>query len=302
MAFAAGGKLASAVTNAGGLGLIGGGYGDADWLRQEFLAASNTRIGCGFITWSLAKNPALLTQVLDQKPDNIFLSFGDPTPFVSEIKSAGARLICQVQSLEQAKHAMGVGADVIIAQGAEAGGHGLSRATMTLVPEVADYITKAAPKVLLCAAGGIVDGRGMAAALMLGADGVLVGSRFWASAEALVHPNMISAAVAATGDMTIRSSVMDIARGRDWPKGYTARVLENDFTKKWHGKEQILEQSPHAHESWAMAWTAGDPSGSNAFVGEGVGLIHDSLPAAQILTDMVSQAEATIQSIQSNFA
>lgn len=295
MAFAAGGALAAAVTNSGGLGLIGGGYGDADWLKSEFQAAGNTRVGCGFITWSLANDPSLLTQVLDHKPDNIFLSFGDPEPFVSEIKDAGARLICQVQTLKHAKHAIDAGADIIVAQGAEAGGHGLSRSTMTLVPEVANYIAKTAPDVLLCAAGGIIDGRGLAAALMLGADGALVGSRFWASAEALVHPNMIDAAVNATGDMTIRSSVMDIARQRNWPEGYTARVLQNAFTERWHGDETSLRANKAAHQDWADAWAAGEPTVANTFVGEGVGLIHNAPPAAQIITDMIAQATECLQ-------
>jgi nitronate monooxygenase len=110
----------------------------------------------------------------------------------------------------------------LVAQGTEAGGHGETRATMTLVPEVADLIASRAPNVLLCAAGGIGDGRGLAAALMLGADGVLIGSRLWASDEAIVHDSMHNYAINATGDETIRSSVMDIARNLNWPERYTA--------------------------------------------------------------------------------
>lgn len=108
------------------------------------------------------------------------LSFGSPVPFAPRIKAAGATLICQVQNMEHARAAVDVGADVIVAQGAEAGGHGLVRATFTLVPEIADYLAKAAPATVLVAAGGVADGRGLAAALMLGADGALIGSRFWA--------------------------------------------------------------------------------------------------------------------------
>jgi len=100
------------------------------------------------------------------------------------------------------------------------------------VPEISDYIARHSPDTLLCAAGGIGDGRGLVAALMLGADGVLVGSRFWASQEALVHPNMLQAAIDANGDETIRSTIVDIVRGLDWPERYNARVLKNDFTEK----------------------------------------------------------------------
>src|SRR5215475_8762221 len=151
----ASGKLASAVSAAGGLGLIGGGYGDADWLRCEFDAAGNTRVGCGFITWSLAKQPELLTLALHRRPAAVMLSFGDVAPFAALIRESGSKLICQVQSLAQAKEAAACGADVIVAQGTEAGGHGASRGTITLVPEIVDAL----PNIPVVAAGGIADGR-----------------------------------------------------------------------------------------------------------------------------------------------
>jgi len=295
MAFAAGGALASAVTQAGGLGFIGGGYGDAAWLKQEFKAAGNTHIGCGFITWSLAKQPELLTQALEKSPKAIFLSFGNPAPFVAEIKAAGVLLICQVQTLKDAKHAIASGADIIVAQGAEAGGHGEKRATFTLVPEVADYIANAAPEVLLVAAGGIADGRGLAAGLMLGADGVLVGSRFWAAKEALVHPAVLKAAIGASGDDTLRTSVIDIVRGRDWEERYDCRVLDNRFTAEWHGNEAGLKNDKAAHEKWQQAALDGNPAIANGIVGEAVGLIHDIVPAKDIVRQMVEQAKTSLK-------
>jgi nitronate monooxygenase len=292
MAFAAGGQLAGAVSSAGGLGLIGGGYGDADWLDQQFDAAGNNSVGCGFITWSLAKKPDLLTRTLERQPRAIFLSFADPEPFAEEIHAAGVPLIVQVQTLKDAKRAIHCGAEVIVAQGAEAGGHGESRGTMTLVPEVADLISRTAPKTILCAAGGIGDGRGLAASLMLGADGVLVGSRFWASAEANVAPKMHQAAVQATGDHTIRTSVMDIARKLDWPQRYNCRVLKNGFTDTWDGNLDALEAAGDTvADAWRDAWALGDPDGSNTFVGEVTGLINGVKPAAEILRDMNAQAE-----------
>jgi nitronate monooxygenase len=186
MGFVSGGNLAAKVTAAGGLGMIGGGYGDAAWLEREFAAAGNTRVGCGFITWSLAKQPHLLEQTLAHAPAAVMLSFGPPEPFAAAVKAAGACLICQVQTMAHARAAVASGADIIVAQGSEAGGHGQSRTTFTLVPEIADYLAKAAPETILVAAGGVADGRGLAAALMLGAEGVLVGSRFMMSEEALV--------------------------------------------------------------------------------------------------------------------
>jgi nitronate monooxygenase len=295
MAFASGGALAAAVTQAGGLGFIGGGYGDKDWLEQELNAAGNAVVGCGFITWSLAEQPQLLTQVLDRKPKAIFLSFGNPAPFFDEIKQAGSLLICQVQTLRDAKNAIDLGADIIVAQGSEAGGHGEKRATITLVPEVADYIARIAPDVLLAAAGGIADGRGLAASLMLGADGVVVGSRFWAANEALVHPDMWQAAIDAGGDDTVRSTIVDIVRNRNWPDRYTINLVENDFSQKWHGREAELKTDTAAQQSWQDALGAGNAAIANIFVGEATGLIHDVMPAQEIMRLMVADARKCLK-------
>ena len=295
MAFAAGGKLAAAVSNAGGLGLIGGGYGDEEWLGGQFRAAGNAAIGCGFITWSLQRQLDLLERALEHHPKALFLSFGDPAPFAHKIKTTGAMLILQVQSRRDAERAIDVGADIIVAQGAEAGGHGEKRATMTIVPEVADLIAQRAPATLLCAAGGIADGRGLAASLMLGADGVVVGSRFWASTEALVHPNMHAAAVAATGDDTVRQSITDIARGYDWPERYNIRVVRNAYIDDWAGREAEMRAAGGAERArYASAAAAGDTAIAAAIAGEATGLIQAIEPAAVILDRMIAEAEALL--------
>ncbi len=295
MAFAAGGRLAAAVSAAGGLGLIGGGYGDADWLESEFKAAGNQPVGCGFITWSLAKQPHLLDLALARSPRAIFLSFGDPEPFAHRVKAAGVALICQVQTRRDAKRALDCVADIVVAQGSEAGGHGDKRSTFTLVPEIADLIASNSPDTLLLAAGGVGDGRGLAAALILGADGALVGSRLWASQEANVSPRMHEAALAATGDDTIRSQVMDLARKLNWPSRYTARVLRNAFIERWHGREaELAAVADEEAAKYRKAWAEGDPEGSNTFIGEVAGLIHEVEPAANIIQRMVNEAEARL--------
>src|SRR5277367_3322959 len=203
MDLVAGGKLAAVVSQAGGLGLLGGGYGDGGWIEQEWVKAGNVRIGCGFITWSLAKRPRVLDGVLAHQPAAVMLSFGDPRPFASEIHAAGARLICQVQNVAQAREAVEAEADVIVAQGTEAGGHGMSEPLFTLLPQVVDTC----PDTPVVAAGGIADGRGFAAAMMLGAEGVLMGTRFYASEEADGHPEAKRRIVEAGSGETVRSIV-----------------------------------------------------------------------------------------------
>jgi nitronate monooxygenase len=283
-------RLARAVTQAGGLGLLGGGYGDPAWLKREFDRAKGTRVGCGLITWSLANRPELLDLVLSRQPAAVFLSFGDPTPFVEQIHAAGVPLLCQVCDLNQARQAIDAGADVLVTQGGEAGGHGTgTRSTFTLVPEVADLVAERAPDTLVLAAGGVADGRGLAAVLALGADGAVVGTRLWASQEAPVNAEAHRRALAASSDDTVRSSVFDIVRGPEWNPPYDGRLLRNDFIKRWHGHEDEL-RAKLAEDTFRAEIVAQNLDGANSFVGEDVGLIHEVLPVATILQRMVREA------------
>ena len=295
MAFAGGGALAAAVTRAGGLGLIGGGYGDPGWLEQQFAAAAGERVGVGFITWSLRKSPSLLTDVLTHRPAAVMLSFGDPRPYVDEIRAAGATLVCQCQDMAHVMDAVDASADVVVAQGAEAGGHGASRGALSFVPEAADHLAHHAPATLLLAAGGIADGRGLAAALMLGADGVLVGTRLWASREALVKEGHHRAILETDGDGTLRTRVADIARQIPWPRGFTARIRRNAFTDRWHGREDALESAVATEgPRYRQAFEAGDPEHTGVWFGEAAGLIHAIEPAAVIVERMAAEAAACI--------
>jgi nitronate monooxygenase len=186
------GALAAAVSNGGGLGLIGGARADPGWVVREMeIAAGKTGKpwGVGFQTWAVS--PATVEQALAHRPTAIMLSFGDPGPLARLIRAAGVALIIQVTDLEEARQAIDAGADVIVAQGTEAGGHGGRRSTLPFVPVVADL---AAPTPVL-AAGGIADGRGVAAALVLGAAGVLLGTRFLATPEALGPPSAAKAVI-----------------------------------------------------------------------------------------------------------
>ncbi len=289
----AGGRLAAAVSQAGGLGLLGGGYGDGDWIDREWERAGNSRIGCGFITWSLAAHPQVLDRALAHRPAAIMLSFGDPRPFAAAIRSAGARLICQVQCVSQAREAMEAAADVIVAQGTEAGGHGLSEPLFALLPQVVD----ACPGTPVVAAGGIADGRGLAAALMLGAEGALMGTRFYASQEAEGHPEAKRRILEAEGGQTVRSTVFDLSRRIRWPAPYTGRVLRNRHAEIWLGRENELETRMElVGREYAAARERGDFDVAAVIAGESCALIHDIAPAGEIVERIIAEAERLVGS------
>ncbi|HEY3908859.1 MAG TPA: nitronate monooxygenase [Stellaceae bacterium] len=295
MGYVSGGALAAAVSAAGGLGLVGGGYAETDWLERELAAAGNQRVGCGFITWALAQRPDALDLALGHAPAAVMLSFGDAAPFIAPIKQAGATLICQVQSLRQAREALDQWADIIVAQGTEAGGHGAMRSTLPLVPAVVDLVAASGRDVPVVAAGGVADGRGLAAALMLGADGVLMGSRFYAAAESLAPAAGKARVAAASGDDTLRTRVFDIVRGRDWPMEYNGRALKNPFSETWHGNEAALAAAAaHENPRYAAAAAKGDVDTGVIFIGEGLDLIHAVEPAGVILERVVGEAEAAL--------
>jgi len=157
MAGVAGAKMAGAVSKAGAFGLLGGGYGEQEWLEHELSQVDCSSIGVGFITWRLAQQPELLELTLDHAPKAIFLSFVGIEEFAPEIKRRNCLLIAQVQSLNDAKAAVSAGAGIVVAQGTEAGGHGATRATFPLVPAIVDALGS----VPVVAAGGIADGRGV---------------------------------------------------------------------------------------------------------------------------------------------
>ncbi|WP_329241883.1 nitronate monooxygenase [Streptomyces sp. NBC_01478] len=228
MGGSAGGALTAAVSRGGGLGLLGSGNGERSWLARELaVVAENTTKpwGIGFLTWQIDVDA--VEHALEHRPAAVMLSFGDPSPFAERIRRAGTPLIIQVTDLEEARRAVDLGADVIVAQGSESGGHGArhGRSTLPFVPVVVDL---AAPVPVL-AAGGIADGRGLAAALALGAAGALIGTRFQATTEALITPSTAAAIVEGHGGDTERNSILDIARGSRWPSKYTARTLGHPF-------------------------------------------------------------------------
>jgi nitronate monooxygenase len=291
MAIIAGSRLVAAVGEAGGFGILGGGYGDKDWLELETtkLQQCSAPFGIGFITWSMARQSELLDIALEANPRAIMLSFGDPTPFAPRIKAAGSLLICQVQTEDMAKQALDAGADILIAQGTEAGGHGASRTTLDLVPAIVDL---AAGRVPVVAAGGIADGRGLAAMMVMGASGVLLGTRFYASVECDGAVEAKKRICAATTSDTVRGMIFDISRKIWWPAPFTARTLINDHARRWMGREtELIHNLEAVAAEYATARDAGNYDVAAVFAGQAVGLIHDIPPAAEIVERIVSEAD-----------
>lgn len=289
-----GGRLAAAVSNAGGLGMVGGGYGDIKWLKRELnivTAETDRSWGVGFITWCLSHEA--LETALRYEPSAIMLSFGNPQPWAKRIKKAGIQLICQVQDLKSARLAKEAGADILVAQGTEAGGHGGTRSTLPLVPAIIDAIEN----IPVIAAGGVADGRALAASLMLGASGVLMGTRFYATHESLAHPSVKKRLISGEGDATIRTQVFDIVRGYDWPVPYTGRALTNDFLESWHGRENELLGSIDAEaKTFKKALMAADTDIMMVWSGECIDLIRELGDAADIVSSIGKQAEDLLNS------
>jgi nitronate monooxygenase len=292
MGSAAGGKLAAAVSHAGGLGMLGSGYASEAAIRQELTQAGNARVGVGFILWALDRNKSALDVALEAKPAAVMLSFGDPSPYTDRIRTAGCRIICQVQTLEQARQAASLGADVIIAQGRDAGGHsGMTRGTIGLVPAVVDAVGS----IPVVAAGGIADGRGLAAALSLGAAGVSMGTRFTATRESLWDQAMKEKAVTSGGDQTAQTRVFDIVRGAAWPAIYPGRALRNQFFEQWHGKEDALQTQQKEAEARYLSGGSNDFDQRVVWAGESVDLVRDIPSARDVIERIVDEAASVLR-------
>ncbi|MGH9170206.1 MAG: NAD(P)H-dependent flavin oxidoreductase [Acidimicrobiales bacterium] len=291
MGGSAGGALAAAVSNGGGLGLVGGGRGDLGWVERE-LAIVRERTdkpwGIGFLSWSASVEAVELA--LEHGPDAVLISFGDPRPLGGPVIDAGVPLIVQVSDVGEAEQAVALGASVIVAQGSEAGGHSGKRSTLPFVPIVVDM---AGPTPVL-AAGGIADGRGIAAALALGAAGALVGTRFQVTPEALVAPSIPQAIMAGKGEGTERSRITDIARGAPWPERYPGRTLSNAFIDEWRGREEELARDERAKARFREGAIANDVSIAPVWASEAIDLIADLVPASELVGRLAAAAETAL--------
>ena len=291
MAGTATGELAAAVSEAGGFGMIGGtNPGGAGWLREQIRIArslTSRPFGVGFIS-SFPETEELARVALDAGVAAINHSFADPTPFVGPAHEAGAKLFVQVQTLKQAIRAAWVGADVVIAQGGEAGGHAGAIGTFALLPAVVDAV---AP-VPVVAAGGIADGRGLAAALLLGAQGAWMGTRFVTSHEWGGPSWEREAVLAATSDDTVQTRLYDLIGERPFPAENPDRVLRNAFIDRWNGRESEIPAHRQAlHAEVAAGNDRADLAVAGVSAGVSAGLIASVQAAGEIVRAIAQEAE-----------
>ena len=283
--------LAAAVSQAGGFGMLGGtSAGGADWLREQIHAVrtmTDRPFGVGFIS-SFPGVDDLVQVALDERVAAINHSFADPTPYVEPAHARGVRIFAQVQTVAQATRAAQAGVDVVIAQGTEAGGHTGQAGSLALLPAVVDAVGD----IPVVAAGGIGDGRGFAAVLLLGATGCWLGTRFVASKEWAGGEREQQAVLAASADDTVRTNVYDQVRGATFPEGIADRVLRNPFNSTWDGRpDEIAARRSDLRRELEAAGERNDPEVVDVSAGVAVGLITTAEPAGDIVRTIVADAE-----------
>jgi NAD(P)H-dependent flavin oxidoreductase YrpB (nitropropane dioxygenase family) len=230
-----------------------------------------------------------------QKPPAIAIAWPRPDqdlkPYIARAHDAGCKVTLMAHGVAEAVRGAEAGADVIIAQGTEGGGHVGWMASLALTPMVVDAV---APIPVLTA-GGVADGRGLAAALSLGADGVLLGTRFLATDEAPLHPNFKQAIVDSDGHDTMLTEIPDIASGTVWP-GAMSRAARNAFVERWAGREwQLRQHQADLYKGVVAARQSGDVNEATLSWGQDAGLIHDIVPAGEVVTRIVAEAEAILR-------
>ena len=294
MAGAATAELAAAVSEAGGFGFIGAGGNSPDWLRDQIRAVrqrTNRPFGVGFIS-SFPGLGEVVQVALDERVSAVCHSFADPSPYVFAAHEAGVKVLAQVQKVAHAKKVALSGVDAIAAQGTEAGGHTGYSGTLPFVPAVIDAVGD----IPVIAAGGIADGRGLAAVLMLGAEGAIIGSRFVASLESAPKDWEKQRVVQAGTDDTVLTKVYDLTMGSAFPTDIGDRVIRNKYTAEWHGQDmEVLDASDELRTRVIAAVQAEDASLAPVRAGNAVGLFSTIEPAGDILRRIVEEAEAILR-------
>jgi enoyl-[acyl-carrier protein] reductase II len=290
MAWTATAELAAAVSNAGGLGIIGAGHMPTDILREEIhRAKSLTSKPFGVNLMLLTPHiDEIVEMVIEERIAVVTTGAGNPGKYMAGLKGAGIKVLPIAPSVALAKRMESIGADAIIGEGMEAGGHIGELTTMVLIPQLVDAVS-----IPVVAAGGIADGRGVAAAFALGAEGVQVGTRFMCAEECTIHPDVKAMVVGAKDRDTV-------VTGRS--TGHPVRVIKNKFAR------QIMEldrdNKPEEIETLgagklALAMREGDVAMGSVMAGQAAAMVCDILPASEIVTEMMREAETAMRRLGS---
>jgi NAD(P)H-dependent flavin oxidoreductase YrpB (nitropropane dioxygenase family) len=287
--------LVAAVSNAGGLGTLGLSGRPRETLPDlidQIRSRTSAPFGVNFLLF--LADDAAIDAALARRPPVVAYAWAwsnqDLKPYIQRAHDVGAKVTYMVSGVPEAVRAAEAGADVIIAQGSEGGGHVGLMATLTLVPMVVSAVSP----VPVLAAGGIADGRGLAAALALGADGALLGTRFLATDESPLPPSFKQAIVASDGHDTTLTEIPDLLSGTVWP-GAFARTWRNAFLAEWSGREAELRRRRHeVVKSVAEAQAVGDAQHAPLLFGQDAGLITSILPAGEVVRRLVDEAREVI--------
>jgi nitronate monooxygenase len=297
MAGAAGGRLAGAVSAAGALGMIGVGPAtEPAWIREQHAvaqeAAGERPFGIGVMAWVLDSRPGQLDALLDTRPAFASVSFGDVRPYVKPLQEAGVIVFSQVGTVEESLAAEQAGVDVVVARGAEGGGHGRDAvATLPLLQQVLDRV-----RVPVLAAGGISGPRGVAAVVAAGAVGAWVGTGFLACPESMTKVVGRERLLAAGATSTVYGRVFDVGQRTAWPEQFGGRALRNAYFDRWVGREAELAADDAAHEAVVAARRELDPDIAPLYAGQGVGALIEARSAAEVVRDL-ARAEDLLRAV-----
>jgi NAD(P)H-dependent flavin oxidoreductase YrpB (nitropropane dioxygenase family) len=285
-------ELVAAVSNGGGLGVQGCAGRSADQIARlaaAIRAATDRPFGLNLLLF--LADDAAVEAVLAARPPVFSTAWPWPdfdlAAVFARAHATGARVMHMVSTVHEATRAADSGADVIVAQGTEGGGHVGLIASIVLVPQV----VRAVSPLPVLAAGGIADGAGLAAALMLGAEGVLLGTRFLATPEAPLPDAYKEAICRSDGHDTLLTELPDVINGQVWP-GAFARVLRTPFVQEWLAREgEVRQRRAELQQRIQRAREQGDVANGSLLIGQDSGLINSVEPAGQIVQRMVREAE-----------
>jgi len=286
-------ELASAVSNGGGLGIIGAGNAPTSWVRDQ-IRATRERTNRPFALNIMLMSPfveEIIQVVLEEGVPIVTTGGGNPGVYISTFKQAGIKVMPVVSSVALAQRLQRAGADALVAEGLESGGHVGETATMALVPQVVDSVT-----IPVVAAGGIGDGRGLAAALALGAQGVQLGTRFVCADECVAHANFKQKLLQARDRATVITG---------YSTGHPVRCIENRLARQFQALEKsgasVEELELLGQGKLELATLEGDIENGSVMAGQICGLIKEVKPAAVIIKEIVDEAEAIIARLSDSY-